>query len=327
MESTLIDIALETIDKEIAGLTQLKKHLGSTFLQVVELLQSTKGKVVFCGLGKSGHIAKKLAATLASTGRPSFFVHACEAVHGDLGMISEEDVVILISNSGSSAELVKVAEYAKKIGVSSVAITANPTSDLGQSCTLVLTIPKSPEADILNKVPTTSAVAILALGDALAMVLMHLCGFGSTDFEKRHPGGAIGSSLQKVKNIMHVPPHIPMVQISTTMQQAIIEISEKRFGCTAVVDEKGTMVGVITDGDVRRAMDSNFLTKPVSSVMSANFITISPEDLASEAMELMASKKITSLFILGKDSQPIGLVHIHDLSKMGLCSSQEDLIN
>lgn len=308
-----LTIAKQTIHTEIAGLKLLEESLGEPFLQAVDLMFNTKGKALLSGMGKSGHIARKIAATLASTGTPAFFVHPSEAMHGDLGMLSTSDCVILISNSGNSSELLSMASYCLKRSIPSVVITSDGECELAQASTLWLPIPKVTEACPFGKAPTTSTTVTLVLGDCLAMALLSKKGFTSDNFKDVHPAGAIGASLQKVSEIMHTGKALPLVPETATMQEAILTITSKRLGCCAVVNAQGSMVGIITDGDLRKNMKPDLLGQKVTTLMNPNFVAISKNTFVAAALQLMHTKKITNLLIVDDHNVPEGIVHIHDM--------------
>lgn len=311
--------ARATIDKEIEALEIMKNNLDATFSKAVDLLQNTKGRVIVTGMGKSGHIGHKIAATMASTGTVSFFVHPAEASHGDLGMISDDDVVIAISNSGESKELSDVLMYAKRHNIPIIAITRNPESSLGKNSTLVLKLPDSGEACPLGLAPTSSTTATLALGDALAVSLMYRRNFTSSDYKQRHPGGKLGAILCKVSDIMHKENEIPLLKENAIMQEALIVMSEKMLGCVGIVNDDNELLGIITDGDLRRWMSPNLITEKVSTVMTKNPKVIGPDALIVDAVNLMnnTGRGITNLFVI-EDKKPLGVIHIHDCLKAGV---------
>ncbi len=311
--------AKNTIDQEIVALEALKQNLDSKFSEAVDLLQNAKGRVIVTGMGKSGHIGRKIAATMASTGTVSFFVHPAEASHGDLGMISDDDVIIAISNGGESKELSDVLMYAKRHNIPLIAITKNPESSLGKNSTLVLKLPDSGEACPLGLAPTSSTTATLALGDALAVSLMYRKNFTSSDYKQRHPGGKLGAILCKVSDIMHKENEVPLLKEDAIMQEALLVMSEKMLGCVGIVNDNNELVGIITDGDLRRWMSPNLITEKVSNVMTKNPKVIGPDALIVDAVNVMnnTGRGITNLFVIdGK--KPIGVIHIHDCLKAGV---------
>ncbi|MGV3278867.1 SIS domain-containing protein [Rickettsiales bacterium LUAb2] len=314
----IINLAKSVIEIEQNGITLLKNSINDNLVKAIEIIMQTKNKVIVSGLGKSGHIANKIAATLASTGTPSFFVHPTEALHGDLGMISKNDSLIIISNSGLSKELAGILNYAVRFKIPIIAFTSNLESDLAKAATVILELPKANEACILGKAPTTSTTLSLVLGDALAITLLKLRGFDYENYKIFHPGGSLGASLMKVNEVMHKDKDLPMVITKTKMSEALITITSKKFGCTAIVDKDNTMLGIITDGDIRRHMAANFLTLTVDEVMTNNFSFIGENDFVSKALANMQNKSITNLFVLNDKKQPIGIVHIHDLLNLGI---------
>src|SRR5581483_2188335 len=290
-------------------------HLDQTFIDVVELINGITGRVVSMGLGKSGIICKKISATLASTGTPSFFLHPAEAIHGDLGMVVKGDVVLAISNSGETEELVRLIPSLKRIGADIVAITGNPSSSLAKGADHHLSAAISKEACPLGLAPTASTTATLALGDALAMALLLRKGFKEEDFAFLHPGGRLGKRFLRVVDLMHGGEAVPVVATGTEMHDVIYEMSQKGFGVTAVVDAERRLQGIITDGDLRRLLqrDENILKKNAAQSMHANPLTIDGNELASVALQIMEQKKVTSLFIVDEERRVAGIIHLHDL--------------
>lgn len=311
-----IAIAKETLSIEIEGLNLLSNSIDSNFITAVNILSNTKGKVIVSGVGKSGHIARKMAATFASTGTPAFFVHPTEALHGDLGMISSTDCIIIISNSGNSLELDGVIEYCLKQNVVIIAITNNPNSSLAQAANTVLLLPKAKEACPFNMAPTTSTTITMVLGDCLAVTLLKLKNFSCDNFKIFHPGGSLGSSLKKLKDVMHKGKELPLIQSTTKMTEALLIITSKRFGCAAVVNKENRMIGIITDGDLRRHLSDNLLRLTADKVMTKTFSYLKEENFVAEALALMNNKKITNLFVLDNNLTPIGIVHIHDFANV-----------
>ena len=309
--------AYRTVDMEINTLKQLRENLNISLTQALDVIQKAKGRVIISGMGKSGHIGKKIAASLASTGTPSFFVHPAEASHGDLGMITEEDVVIAISNSGESKELVDILNYCKRFAIPLISITKNPKSSLGKASDIVLLIPDTGEACPLGLAPTNSTTATLVIGDILTTCLMERKGFTKTDFNERHPGGKLGSILQKVSDLMHTGSQMPILDENSPMQSVLIEMTSKRLGCVGFINKNGDLTGILTDGDLRRCLSSNVLDKTAVELMTKNPKTISKDSIASSAMKLMNDKKITNLFVV-ENKKPIGVIHIHDLLSKGV---------
>ncbi len=311
--------AVETIDREIETLEILKNNLDGNLSKALDLLQNTKGRVIVTGMGKSGHIARKMAATFASTGTVSFFVHPAEASHGDLGMISDDDVIIAISYSGESKELSDILIYAKRHNIPLIAITRNPQSALGKNSSLVLKLPDNGEACPLGLAPTSSTTATIVLGDVLAVDLMERRGFSATDFRQRHPGGKLGAILCKVSDIMHKGDDVPLLKEDAIMQDALLVMSEKMLGCVGIVDNDGHLSGIITDGDLRRWMSPSIITEKVSKVMTKNPKVISPDALIVDAVNMMnnTGRGITNLFVV-QEGKPVGVIHIHDCLKAGV---------
>ncbi|MBR4507903.1 MAG: KpsF/GutQ family sugar-phosphate isomerase [Elusimicrobiaceae bacterium] len=313
-----LDNAKDIVKREIICLQKLEELLVNTPLsKVLDLMQNTKGRVIFTGMGKSGIVAQKIVASLASTGTPAFFVHPAEASHGDLGMISKEDIVLAISNSGESKELVDIVNYCKRFGITMVGITKNPQSSLGKCVDYILQLPNVPEADTLGLAPTCSTTATLVLGDVLTVCLMNRNKFTETDFGIRHPGGKLGSILQSVAEIMHKGDEMPILPEDSTFEKIIITMSDKRLGCVGFVDKNGKLSGIFTDGDLRRKISPDLFNKTGKDLMHPKPQQIAPDMLCSAAIRLMNEKKITSLFIV-KDYRPVGIVHIHDLLKKGV---------
>ncbi len=307
--------AKRVLEVEAAAILGVVEHLDDTFVDVVELVNACTGRVVTMGLGKSGIICKKISATLASTGTPSFFLHPAEAIHGDLGMIVRGDVVLAVSNSGETEELVRLMPSIKRIGAEVVAITGNPGSTLAKTADYHLSAAISREACPLGLAPTASTTATLALGDALAMALLQRKGFKEEDFAFLHPGGKLGKRFLRVRDLMHIDKDVPVVRESTSMHDVIYEMSNKGFGITAVVDDRGTLRGVISDGDLRRLLqkDEEILKKTAGDSMKRDPLTIRADELASAALQIMEQRKITSLFIADEARRLQGIIHLHDL--------------
>ena len=307
---------------ETEGMQQLiealEGQLGDAFARSVQVIRQARGRVVMTGMGKSGHIARKIAATLASTGTPASFVHPAEASHGDLGMITAEDVIIMISNSGESPELRDILTYSRRFSVPLIAITSVPQSSLGKEADIVLPLPRAREACPNGLAPTTSTLLQLALGDALAMALLEDKGFSALDFRKFHPGGKLGAQLKHVRDIMHPREELPLGPEALPMSDVLIVMTRRSYGCFGVVDEQDRLAGIVTDGDLRRNMTPDLLKRSAGSVMTRAPKTISPDALASEALAQLNELKITSLFVIDAEQRPVGLVHIHDLLRIGL---------
>lgn len=309
--------AYRTVDMEIDTIQKLRTSLDESLTQALDVMQNAKGRIIITGMGKSGHIGKKIAASLASTGTPSFFVHPAEASHGDLGMITEDDVVIAISNSGESRELVDILNYCKRFGIKLIAITKNSESSLGKAGDIVLLLPNNGEACPLGLAPTNSTTATLVLGDILTAGLIQRKGFTKSDFNQRHPGGKLGSILQRVSDLMHTDSEMPILEENSNMQQVLLEMTSKRLGCVGFVNTDGDFTGMLTDGDLRRCLNSDILNKKALDVMTKNPKTISKDTMASEAIKIMHDKKITNIFVI-EDEKPIGVIHIHDLLNNGV---------
>ena len=302
---------ITTIQQEGEALLQLSSCLDATFTNSVAMLLQIKGRVCVTGMGKSGHIARKIAATMASTGTPAYFIHPAEASHGDLGMMTPRDALIAISNSGNTAELSDILVYAQSHDLPVIAITGNPESPLGKRARFCLVLPAVHEACPLDCAPTTSTTMSLALGDALAMALMQARGFTPEDFKSFHPGGSLGQKLLRVRDIMHTGEDVPLCDVNDLMSTVIVEMSKKMLGCVGVTEE-GVLVGIITDGDIRRAMCQNFLEKKAKELMTVSPYMVNEDATIEYTYNFMKKKKITSLFIILSDDT-YGIVHIHDL--------------
>ena len=313
--------ARRTIETERKGLSALyaafDNGLAEPFAEAVAVIRAARGRVVVSGVGKSGHIGRKIAATLASTGTPSFFMHAAEASHGDLGMVTSADVAIVISWSGETVELKSIVEYAKRFAIPIVAITSRPESSLARQSTVALTLPAADEACPHGLAPTTSTLMQMALGDALAIALLESRGFTAEKFREFHPGGRLGASLRLVSEIMHHGAALPLAVLGTPMSEAIVAMSEKVFGCLGITDRDGRLVGIITDGDLRRHLGPSLLSQFVDEVMTAEPRTIPPDMLAGAALDLLNQAKITTLFVV-EDTRPVGIVHMHDFLRQGV---------
>lgn len=319
MENKDIDVAKQTIEREIEALKAMENGLDETLTKALDVMQNTKGRVIITGMGKSGHIARKIAATLASTGTPSFFLHPGEASHGDLGMVTQNDVVLAISNSGESKELSDILVYCRRFSIPLIAITKNLESSLGKNSDLVLILPQNKEACPLGLAPTSSTTATLVLGDVLASALMVRKGFTEDDFHIRHPGGKLGSILRHVSDVMHTGDEMPLVKDTAIMQEALMMMSAKMLGCVGIINNKGELIGIITDGDLRRWMSPDLITERVDKVMTKNPRTITADALIAEAVNVMntTGRGITNLFVV-EGKKPIGVIHIHDCLKAGV---------
>ncbi|EFH12355.1 KpsF/GutQ family sugar-phosphate isomerase [Teichococcus cervicalis] len=317
-----LDAARNTLDLEIQGLQALRgaleEGLAEPLARAIQAIRDTaNGRVILTGMGKSGHVGRKIAATLASTGTPAYFVHPGEASHGDLGMIRSEDVVLALSWSGEAPELSDIVAYTRRFDVTLIAITARQGSSLASAADIALILPAMPEACPNGLAPTTSTTMQMALGDALAVALLSQRGFSAKDFRQFHPGGKLGAQLRRARELMHDGTAVPMVPQTASLSQAIVEMTGKRFGVTAVVDEAGRLVGAVTDGDVRRSFEGAFVDRPVREVMNREPRTIPPDMLAQEALALMNAHRITSLFVV-EEQRPSGILHMHDLLRAGV---------
>ncbi len=315
-----LQVARDVLGTEAAGLLSLSASLGQPFTAAVDRLAAVSGRVVVTGMGKSGLIARKIAATLASTGTPALFVHPAEASHGDLGMIVQGDAVLALSNSGETAELADLVAHARRHGLPLVAIVGRPESTLAKAADVALVLPKAPEACPMGLAPTTSTTMQVALGDALAVALLTRRGFTASDFRRIHPGGRLGARLLRVKDLMHAGDAIPLATPDTRMDAALVRMTEKRFGCLGIVDPSGSLVGIVTDGDLRRAMGPDLLQRAARDVMTASPRTIGADALAVEALHAMNAhqRPVTTLFVVGAGNKPVGILHVHDLLRAGL---------
>jgi arabinose-5-phosphate isomerase len=313
--------AFRTLETESDGLAALAAAmadgLGAPFTAAVETIRAARGRVIVTGMGKSGHVARKIAATLASTGTPAFFVHAADASHGDLGMITSDDVMLALSWSGETEELKDLINYSRRFRIALIAVTVNLESTLGKAADIVLVLPSAREACPHNLAPTTSSLMQLALGDALAIALLESRGFTAVDFGVFHPRGQLGAALKFVRDVMHPGDAIPLIARAAPMSEAIVEMSAKGFGCVAVIEATGKLAGVITDGDLRRHMRADLLQAMVDDVMTASPKTVRPDQLASEALQILNASKITALIVVEAD-RPVGIVHFHDLLRAGV---------
>lgn len=312
--------ALRTLATEADGLAALsaalENGLAEPFATAVDLIGGISGRVIVTGVGKSGHIGSKIAATLASTGTPAFFVHPSEANHGDLGMIASDDAILALSWSGETSELKGIVAYASRFAIPLIAVTSGLDSALAREATVVLGLPKAAEACPLGLAPTTSALMQLVIGDALAVALLEARGFTPDHYRTFHPGGKLGASLVKVGEIMHHGEEMPVVPSGTPMSDAIIEISRKGLGCVAVVADDGTLSGIVTDGDLRRHMGPDLLARPVEAVMTRDPKCVGPDMLAASVLQMINASSITSVIVL-EQGRPVGLVHLHDLLRIG----------
>ena len=319
MSTPFLDTAARVIRSEAEALSTLADSLDARFREAVDLIMATKGRVIVTGIGKSGHIAGKIAATLASTGTPAQFVHPAEASHGDLGMITPSDVVLAISNSGEAPELANLITYSRRFGIPLIAMTSRTNSSLGSQSDVILELPQLGEACGTGVVPSTSTTMTLAMGDALAIALMENRDFTAEHFRDFHPGGKLGARLSRVSDLMHVGDAVPVVALDAPMSLVLKQISQKGFGVTAVVDAQGIMAGIITNGDLGRHMET-LSTSTALDVMTATPVTIAPDALAEKAVGVMNARKITCLLVIEPNGpkKPVGLIHIHDCLRVGL---------
>jgi len=315
-----LSIARKVLQTEAASVLALVDRVDDKFSRAVDLIQHCKGRVIVTGMGKSGIVCRKIAATLASTGTPAFFLHPAEAVHGDLGVIQSDDVVIAMSYSGETEELTRVLETLKRIGAPLIALTGDVRSTLGQAANVALDCSVSEEACPMNLVPTASTTAALAMGDALAMTVLVEKGFKPEDFANLHPGGKLGKKLMRVEQLMAAGDALPVVQLHTSMKDVIYEMSRKKLGMTSVLEKDGRLAGIITDGDLRRKMgvDHNIMDLTAKDVMTANPVAIPHTTLAVEALAMMEQRKITSIVVINADRRVEGVVHLHDLWRTGM---------
>jgi len=317
----LIESALRTICLEIEAVEQLKSRIGKPFIKACELILACKGRVVVVGMGKSGHVGRKIAATLASTGTTAFFVHPAEASHGDMGMITRDDLVLALSNSGTTSEIVTLLPLIKRLGITLISITGYPDSLLAKAASVNLDAGVSQEACPLNLAPTSSTTASLVLGDALAIALLEARGFTAEDFAFSHPGGALGRRLLlKVENVMHEGEQLPRVTCGTSLRDALLEMSQKGLGMTVVETPEGQLAGIFTDGDLRRTLDREIDIRQacIDDVMTPHGKTVTSDMLAAEALKIMEDFKINALVVVNADDRPIGALNMHDLLRAGV---------
>jgi arabinose-5-phosphate isomerase len=318
-----VQSALRTLDAEGSGITALtvalQSGLGPAFAAAADLIRNARGRLIITGLGKSGHIGRKIAATFASTGTPAFFVHAGEASHGDLGMITPDDVILALSWSGEQPEMKNLITYAKRFRIALIAMTSDAASTLSVAADVALALPRAREACPHNLAPTTSSLMMLALGDALAIALLEGRGFSRKDFSELHPGGKLGAMLKFVRDLMHTGDAVPLKPLGTQMSDALVEMSSKGFGCVGIVDANGDLVGIITDGDLRRHMRPDLMTAAVDEVMTIHPKTTSPDTLAIELLDtLNSSQPRITVLIVAEGSKPVGIVHVHDILRAGV---------
>ncbi|GAN22178.1 TPA: KpsF/GutQ family sugar-phosphate isomerase [Legionella pneumophila] len=316
-----IQLALDVIEAEAGAVYALCNKIGEDFVRCCELILACKGRVVVIGMGKSGHIGAKIAATLASTGTPAFFVHPAEASHGDLGMITKSDLVLAISNSGNTSEIVTLLPLIKYLNVPLITLTGNPDSTLAKQATINIDVSVAQEACPLGLAPTTSTTVALVMGDALAIALLDARGFTAEDFARAHPGGNLGKRLLlRVEDIWHAGDQLPIVHESTTISDALIEVTQKRLGMTTIINQSGLLQGIFTDGDIRRALNNGYdvHTTLISDVMTRNCRTIAKGTLVVEALQQMEKFSITSLIVISENKKPLGVVSLHDILKAGV---------
>ena len=315
-----VGVAQAVLASEAAGLRALSAALDQSFVSAVATLAACSGRVVVTGMGKSGHIGRKIAATLASTGTPSIFVHPAEASHGDLGMVCADDAVLALSNSGETAELADLIAHARRFGLPLIAITGRAQSTLARAADILLLLPQAPEACPLGLAPTTSTTMQVALGDALAVALLTRRGFTSTEFSVYHPGGKLGAQLRLVRDLMHTGDAVPLAPLDLSMDRALLLMTGKGFGCLGAVDADGRLVGVLTDGDLRRAMGPDLLARNVQDIMNPAPRTIAAHALAADALRAMngPARPVTTLFVVDAEQRPAGILHIHDLLRAGV---------
>lgn len=315
----LLTEGVRVLNNECEGLKALSAGLGPDFVSAVDLLLKIEGRVAVTGMGKSGHVGRKVAATLASTGTPAYFIHPAEATHGDLGMLSKKDALLAFSNSGETTEMNGILAFCARHGLAVIGVTKREDSFLARQSTVPLILPDIPEACPFGSAPTTSTTMMMALGDSLALCLLKAKGFTHEQFHQYHPGGSLGRRLLSVREIMHQGDEMPLVAPEIPMPEVLYAISGKSLGCTGVVDShNGTLLGIITDGDLRRHMTSNFLTLSARDIMTENPVTIGPDTLAAQALGLMQSRSITAVFVVDEKLRPLGLVHVHDCLRAGI---------
>lgn len=310
-------VARRVMGQAVAGLTAMSDELGDEFIQCIETLAKLEGRVIVSGMGKSGHIGHKIAATLASTGTPAFFVHPAEASHGDLGMISDTDAVLALSNSGETAELSDLVSYTRRFGIPLIGMTGKRNSTLAEQSDIVLCLPDVEEAGP-HGAPTTSTTLMITLGDAIAVALLERRGFTADDYRVFHPGGKLGKSLFKVTDLMHTGGELPLTHPDAPMSETILTMTNKTFGTVGVVDESEKLIGIVTDGDLRRHMADGLIGMSTADVMTANPKTIKPHTLAAEALRLMNNWKVTCLFAVDEVGKPVGILRMHDILRAGV---------
>ena len=317
MTDTATDIAARVLRLEAQGLERLAAGVPADFAAAVDAILALKGRVIVSGMGKSGHVGHKIAATLASTGTPAYFVHPAEASHGDLGMITDADICLLLSNSGESAELGDIIAYTQRFRIPVIGISSRADSTLMRAATWQLLLPPAPEACPIGMAPTTSTTMALALGDALAVALMEARGFRAEDFQGFHPGGKLGARMRKVADLMHGADSLPLAGHDTPMSEALVEMSARGFGIVAVTDDSGALAGIVTDGDLRRNMDG-LLNRSAGQIATPDPVTVTPDMLAAQALALMNERKISVLLVVDAGRRPVGVLHVHDCLRAGV---------
>jgi len=319
--SEAVASATRTLQLEAEGLSALQQALGANlgehFAGALDILRGRRGRIIVTGMGKSGHVGLKVAATLSSTGTPAYFVHPSEASHGDLGMITRDDAILAFSWSGETVELGNILSYSRRFAVPLIAVTSNPESTLAQAAEVVLTLPQAKEACPHGLAPTTSTVMQLALGDSIAIALLESKGFTAIDFGVLHPGGQLGARLKFVSDLMHHGENLPLTPADAVMSEAIVVMTEKALGCLGVVDGNGALLGIITDGDLRRNMGNGLLDRSAGEIMTPGPKTVTPDLMASAALEIINASEITALFVV-ENGRPVGIIHIHDLLRAGV---------
>ncbi len=311
----IISSANRTLARELSSIKYLKSSFNNNFCKAVDLIYNTKGKIILTGVGKSAHVGNKISATLTSTGTPSYFVHATEASHGDLGSIKKDDCVIAISNSGETSELNNIIQFTKRFNIKLISITGNSKSTLHENATVGILYKKPIEACPLNLAPTSSTSMSMIIGDCIAISLLEMRGFKSKEFKSLHPGGNLGKDLKNLTEVMHINTELPLAHINEKMSKALLTMTQKSFGCVGVINNKKQIIGIITDGDLRRKLNSKFFEKKASDIMTKNPTVADKKMLVGEALNIMNTKKITSLFIC-ENRKPLGIVHIHDLLRL-----------
>ncbi len=317
LEATDVQVARDVLATEAEAIVQMASELGAEFVEAVDRIINANGRVICVGIGKSGHVARKIAATLASTGTPAYFVHPTEASHGDLGMIQADDVVLALSRSGETSELDDLVQYTRRFGVTLIGMSARRDSALGRASDVMLAIPDAPEACAETKAPTTSTTLSIALGDALAVALLRRRGFNASSFKTFHPGGKLGALLKTASDLMQTGAVVPLAPHGATLREGLAVLSEKNLGCVGVVSSDGRLVGMVTDGDLRRLIASDRTAEFVQDMMTANPVVVEPGTLAASVLQTMNAKKITQIFVVD-DQRPVGIVHMHDILKAGL---------